>query len=274
MGPALSWLILVAACSEPVAFRGLVEERAPERGEVLISHEGIPDRVPAETAWFVVSDASLLAEMSPGRLGIFGLSSGRGRPEIESFEFLRWAREEEGWVDVGGERIRARRAPPFALEDERGRIARLADWQGRIVLLDFIYNRCPGPCPAQTRDHVHLQRELSEQARGVTQFLSITLEPEFDDGSTLRAYGEALGVDFGNWSLLTGDPQVVHDVIRRWGIGSTREGEEEILHTLYTFLIDDRGYIVGRYNSEDRPLSRIREDLERFSRLARGRQGA
>jgi protein SCO1/2 len=144
----------------------------------------------------------------------------------------------------------------------------LADWRGRVVLVDFIYTRCPGPCPAQTHDLVSVQRGLSPGARMKTHFASVTLEPEYDDGPTLRAYADKHGADLSGWSFLTGEPERVAELARNWGIGHSLEPGGDIAHTLYSFLVDGRGYLVARFSSRDRDPDAIRAEIERFARAA------
>lgn len=277
--PVRRWIGLCAvaslACAERPPQLGIVEETASELGRVLIATDtSAPDAAP-ESAWVAVSDSDLLAGLSPGQRVAYRLRRGTAKPEAESLSVLGWATEAEGWIEVPGpRRIRAQRATDVRLEDQEGRPFELSDWRGGLVLLDFIYTRCPGPCPAQTHDLVSVQRGLSALARSRTRFASVTLEPEVDDGPTLRAYAEAHGVDLSDWSFLTGEPQRALAVARDWGIGSSAEPDGSIGHTLHSFLIDDRGYVVARYSSRERDPEAIRADIERFAHALEGRSSS
>ena len=277
--PVRRWIGLCAAASLACAERppqlGIVEETASELGRVLIATDISASDAAPESAWVAVSDSDLLAGLSPGQRVTYRLRAGTAKPEAESLSVLGWATEAEGWIEVPGpHRIRARRATDVGLEDQEGRPFELSDWRGGLVLLDFIYTRCPGPCPAQTHDLVSVQRGLSALARSRTHFASVTLEPEVDDGPTLRAYAEAHGVDLSGWSFLTGEPQRALAVARDWGIGSSAEPDGSIGHTLHSFLIDDRGYVVARYSSRDRDPEAIRADIERFAHAVEGRSSS
>ena len=65
-------------------------------------------------------------------------------------------------------------APSFALKDLRGRTVRLAQFKGKVVLLNFWATWCP-PCRAEMPDLVKLQREYGD--RGL-QIAGITYPPE------------------------------------------------------------------------------------------------
>ena len=92
-----------------------------------------------------------VADMKPGQLIEMDVVRGESGPEIRSARFIRWAGEGEGWIDSGGQKVRAEPAAPIALEDTEGQSVTLDDLKGQIVLIDFIYTTCHGPCPAQTR---------------------------------------------------------------------------------------------------------------------------
>ena len=242
---------------------GVVEEVAPEEARILVSREPASPGGVLESAWLAVPDPVLLGSLVPGQRVVYRLREGSVRPEVARLEVQGWASEEEGWIALpDGRRVRARLAPAFALEDQSGRPVTLADWRGEWVLVDFIYTRCPGPCPAQTQDLVSVQRGLSEGARAPMNFASVTLEPEFDDGPILQAYAEAHGADLSDWSFLTGAPETVEAVARAWGIGSSMEPDGSIGHTLHSFLVDPRGYVVSRYSSRDRDPGAIRREIE------------
>ncbi len=273
--PVLLTAALGLACAEPPALGGVVEDKVSQEGRVLIASDPGVAGAPSESAWMVVSDPGLLEALVPGQRVAYRLRKGTPRPEVASLTVLGWATEEEGWIEVpGNRRIRAQRAAEVRLEDQDGRRVNLADWRGGLVLLDFIYTRCPGPCPAQTHDLVSVQRGLSDFARSRTRFASVTLEPEVDDGPTLRAYAEAHGADLSDWSFLGGEPELALAVARNWGIGSTPEPDGSIGHTLHSFLIDDRGYVVARYSSRDRDPETIRAEIEDFARVAGARSSA
>ena len=268
-------LAIAFGCSGAPAQEGIVEATAPGDGRVLVARASPSPGGKSESAWLALPNRSVLASLAPGQRIAYRLRSGSARPEIASLSVLGWASEADGWIEVPGRgRAPALEAPDFLLEDQAGVPIRLADLRGHVLLVDFIYTRCPGPCPAQTHDLVTVQRGLSEAARSGSRFFSVTLEPEVDDGPTLAAYAKAQGADLADWSFLTGDPERVHAVARAWGVGASPEENGEIAHTLHSFLVDDRGYRVARYSSRDRDPETIRQDIEHFVEAARSRTAA
>ena len=56
-------------------------------------------------------------------------------------------------------------APDFSLTNQAGQPVSLALLRGKVLLIDFVYTSCPGPCPIQTARHAALQRSLSPELR-------------------------------------------------------------------------------------------------------------
>lgn len=65
-------------------------------------------------------------------------------------------------------------APGFTLKDTRGRLARLSDYKGKVLLINFWATWC-APCQAEMPALVELQKEY--QARGL-QIVGITYPPQ------------------------------------------------------------------------------------------------
>jgi thiol-disulfide isomerase/thioredoxin len=65
------------------------------------------------------------------------------------------------------------KAPTLALKDLRGRIVRLSDYRGKVVLLNFWATWCP-PCRAEVPDLVRWQREYGREG---LQVIGVTYPP-------------------------------------------------------------------------------------------------
>lgn len=138
-------------------------------------------------------------------------------------------------------------APDFTLLDQEGRTINAAHFRGKKVMMNFIFTRCPiaTMCPASTQRMSELQK--AAKAAGVTdvEFVSITLDPDFDTPGVLKDYADARGLDLSNWSFLTGPDAAVRHLLAQMGIIREFEGAT-IKHNLATLLIDPSGRIIHR----------------------------
>jgi len=241
---------------------GVVHEVSRPDRQALIAHEAIPGLMPGMTMNLTVDDAEALASLRPGDVIDFQLRTERGRYSIDAVEVVGRVTPREGWSRMGDGLVKSDPAPDFELVRTSGDLVSLAGLAGQVVLLDFIFTRCPGPCPALTSTKVAVQRQLPSATRDRSHFVSISIDPARDTPDDLRAYGEARGADLADWSFLTGDEARVREVVAAYGVGTTRAPDGELEHMLVSFLIDPRGRIVKRYIGLEHEPTAIAADVE------------
>ncbi len=245
--------------------RGIVREVLLADHQVVIEHEEIAGLMPAMTMSFDVPDHDVLSRLAAGQAIEFTVETAG-----EKFRVVEASvKGEAGSAGSSGtfsELAEARDpAPDFELVDQDGAKLRLADLRGKLVLLDFIFTSCPGPCPILTSAHVTLQRSLPPELRARTRFVSISLDPVRDNPMALRAYAQERGADLTGWSFLTGDPGAVARVVQAYGVGTLRRPDGQLDHLVATFLIDAEGKIARRFIGLEHEPEELRRELESLS---------
>jgi len=86
----------------------------------------------------------------------------------------------------------------------------------RIVVINMIYTRCQGICPAMTSNLLRVQRLLGDRVGRDIFFYSISLKPEQDSPRALKEFADAHRVGPG-WLFLTGKPDEVEGLRRKLG---------------------------------------------------------
>jgi protein SCO1/2 len=261
---------LLAACapeSQTYHARGTVVGVEPTARQLRIDHETIPDFMPAMTMNFDVADDVPLDEVEPGVPVEFTLERRGSLLRVTELRVLGAAPislppagQSGTWGIEPAEEV----APDFALVDQDGQPRELGELRGRAVVLDFIFTRCPGPCPILTSTHVALQRALPAELAERTWFVSVTLDPEHDTPERMRDYAVARGADLERWWFLTGEPESVAEVVRLYHVGATRRSDGELDHLVVTYLIGPDGGIAERYLGSEVPPEAILADLERL----------
>lgn len=264
--------LLAEGCSSQETYpaHGVVVEVLPTAQQVIIAHDDIVGLMPAMTMNMSVANPELLDKLSPGDLIDFELTVVSGRGEITAVEVV-------GRQPVPAEAVRTSNtlgredpAPAFDLIDHASKRVRLQDLAGKTLLLDFIFTRCPGPCPILTSRNVAVERLLSDSLRQQTHFVSISIDPERDTPEDLANYGRARGADLEHWSFLTGEPATVAQLVSDFGVGTSRssEADGELQHIIVSFLIDPDGQIVKRYLGNDTAPEVIEAALEEIAASA------
>ena len=117
-----------------------------------------------------------------------------------------------------------RPAGNFILKDIDGNTVTLADFEGKVIILDFWATWC-GPCVKQMPEYVTLQENFA--GRGAT-IIGISVD---EKAETVRKFAKQHNLNF---PLLMADHKVKHDY-----------GEITAIPT--TFVIDKKGTIRYRY---------------------------
>lgn len=137
-------------------------------------------------------------------------------------------------------------APGFTLRNADGETVRLADLRDKVVVLHFIYARCPDVCPLHADRIAEIQQMVNQTPmKAQIQFISITTDPVNDNAQVLRDYGPAHGLDPVNWTFLTTAPDQPEDTTRRLAeayghkFSKTEDGYQ--VHGIVTHVIDREG---------------------------------
>jgi len=137
--------------------------------------------------------------------------------------------------------------PDFRLLECRGQTLGLADLRGKVWIADFIFTRCPGPCPRMSSRMASLQSNLSSE-EGL-RLVSISVDPEFDTPEVLAKYATRYRAVEGRWFFMTGDKTAIHSLAKS---GFLVGGVDDVtLHTTRFVLVDRQGRVRGYYSSSD-----------------------
>lgn len=263
----LALVVVASACDRDAnpaigrhAAHGIVEDVDRENAQVLIEHDDVPGLMPAMTMNFLVRDAAVLARLARGQVIDFELEFTGRSYEVVDFEVVGEGAFDAGWRRLGDGLVRSSPVPDFELVDQSGARVHFAELGDRVLLIDFIYTECPGPCPVQTARQVALQRRIPEALRPRIRFLSLSLDPEHDGPAELERYATARGADLSSWSFLTGPPETLASLARAYGVGSLRKENGTIDHTLVTFLVHE-GRLLERYLPKPGEEDRLLADL-------------
>jgi protein SCO1 len=150
-------------------------------------------------------------------------------------------------------------APEFALVSQDRVPVRLADFQGKVVAVTFILTLCTSTCPVLTPLMQAVQDRLGSDFATKIAFISITVDPERDTPEDLKLYAQAYGANLAGWSFLTGSPDAIRDVTRRYGVYAAKTEKGDVDHTFLTSIVDPKGILRVQYLG-------VRFDPEEFRR--------
>lgn len=137
-----------------------------------------------------------------------------------------------------------RRVPDsVSLTNQSGKSFKLGDLRGSVVVVDFFFTRCTGPCPMMNRNMAQVAGEFASEP-GV-KFLSITVDPVYDTPKELAAYARTFEADSSHWVFANaGSPQSTYNLAAD-GFGMSA-GERSQPDTVATIFHDERYVILDR----------------------------
>ena len=270
---ALLTLTSFAACSRPepprqYPLRGQILAVHPERQEVTIKHEDIPQFMPAMTMTYGVATKELFQAREPGELVSATLEVANSTGRLVAITRTGMAPLPTGpdGAPVAMVLVEGDEVPDAAFVDQADRRRSFAEWTGTATLVTFIYTNCPLPnfCPLMDQNFSTIQRSAAEDAalKGRVRLVSISLDPERDTPAVLAAHAARRRADPAVWTFLTGDRVTVDRFAARFGVGAVREANStEIGHNLRTALVGPDRRIVKFYSGSDWTPGTVLADL-------------
>jgi protein SCO1/2 len=257
--------------------RGKVVSTDAAKGEVTLNHEAIPGFMDAMTMPYKLKDASILSELHPGDMitaDVLVAPDLNANVLLDHIVVVAQAKPDyrpavSYHVPAPGDVV-----PDFKLKNQDGRPIHLGQFKGKVLLVTFIYTRCPLPdfCPRVTRNFAVIEKELaaSPALYAKTHLICISFDPEHDTPERLRAYGATyIGSDasraFAHWDFaVAGKPELL-EMAKFFDVGITYGADETITHTLSTTLIGPDGKVVRFYPGNEWTAEQILTDVKQLA---------
>jgi len=254
--------------------RGKVVSTDAAKGEVTLDHEAIPGFMDAMTMPYKLKDAGILGELHPGDVITADLLVSQD-PDADVLldHIVVVAQGKPDYLPKVTYHVPAPGdvVPDFKLRNQDGRPIHIGQFNGKALVITFIYTRCPSPdfCPRVTRNFALLDKQLAANPAlyAKTHLLSISFDPEHDTPARLRAYGATyIGSDtknaFAHWDFAVPEKPVLAEMAKFFDLGMTENADSTITHTLSTTLIGPDGKVVRFYPGNEWTPEKVLADLK------------
>lgn len=153
----------------------------------------------------------------------------------------------------------------FAFTNQDDATVTRDDLAGQWWLADFIFTNCETVCIPMTDNMTALQTDLAEEDIPI-QFVSFSVDPDYDQPDVLKEYAEGYDINFDNWHFLTGYD---FQTIRKLSIKSFRAplkepayGSDQVTHDIRFFLVSPEGKVVKGYDGINRDtMEEVKDDI-------------
>jgi protein SCO1/2 len=240
--------------------RGKIISVDAAKGSIVLSHGAVPGFMDAMTMPYKLKDPGIASELHAGDLIIAKLLVRKVGDEYEDpmlDEIVVTAQARPDYkptmdyhVPQAGDAV-----PDFKLLNENGRTIHLGQFKGRVVLLTFIYTRCPlaDYCPRMNKNFAQIDQALATDKKlyGETHLLSISFDPKFDTPAILKSYGGIYTggkqAVFGHWDFAAPPESELPTIEQFFDLGVTPGDAGTLTHSLSTALIGKDGKVLAWY---------------------------
>jgi protein SCO1/2 len=239
---------------------GVVRSVAPKSGQVLIHHREIPGLMGAMTMPFQPVNREVLEALQPGDAVEGTLRVEKEDGAVRDYQLLdlrvtKPAEPAAKVLEVSKGKVQLRQqaprlqvgdpVPDFTMTGQDGHQFKLSDLRGKVVVLTFIYTRCPMPdfCPLMDRKFSNLAQRVSPNRAKDIRLISLSFDPEHDTPEVLRKHAQIRGAVPPLWSYAVATHPELAKIAAPLGLVFGPDGTD-IAHNLCTAVIDPRGKLA------------------------------
>ncbi len=259
--------------------RGRVVSTDAAQGEVIVDTEAIPGFMEAMTMPYKLKTPNILSELHPGdhitaTLYVTDSSdlldqiviTAQGQPDYRPLV--------QYHVPAPGDAV-----PDFKFLNQSGKHVSIGDFKGKVLLVTFIYTRCPLPdfCPRMSQNFAKIDKALAADPAlySKTHLLSVSFDPDYDTPAVLRSYGGAYTGNyteekFAHWDFAAPGKDDrgksdQEDVDKFFDVGVTPEKDHTITHSLSTVVIGPDGKVFKWYPTNDWTPEQVLSDVKELA---------
>jgi len=166
----------------------------------------------------------------------------------------------------------------FSLTKPDGNSSNLSDYDGQVLVVSFIYSRCPDVCPIVSSNLRWITQELSDDYGTNFSIISVTVDPWWDTQNVLGEYATLRNL---SWPHLTGEVSVLEPIWESFHVGlqtyanTTYEEDSNetsgrhhpdylVDHSTATIILDKEHKQRVRWNDLDWEPTLFAEDVQQL----------
>lgn len=255
---------------------GTVVQVDEKDSQVTLQHEAIPGLMEAMTMDYPVTDKAALSELHPGDrifATLLADPSPQGPVNLRLSQIVITAQARPDYkpaviyhVPEPGQTV-----PNFKLLDQSDKTINLDQYRGKVLLMTFIYTRCPlsDYCPRMSHYFAQIDQALAKDPKAYdkTHLLSVSFDPTYDTPKVLKSYGGAYTGEysratFKHWTFAAPQGKELLAMEKWFAVGVTPGQNGTLQHSLATTVIGKDGKVIAFYPSNDWSVTTVLAQLK------------
>ncbi len=263
-----------APAAKRYPFTGRIISVDANNGAALIDGDTIKDFMLAMTMTYKIKPSSMVRQLEPGdsiAAEVVVIEPDPNNRDAEPdywLENVKVTAHAKAAPAVGSNAMHVPQpgepVPDFAFTNQDGKHISLHQYRGKILLVTFIYTRCPFPdfCPRMSSNFNEIYKQLDNNSS--TRLLSVSFDPGHDTPKVLRDYGFSVAHTrdaalFRRWEFAVPREADLPKVADFFALTIKPEGGL-ITHNLSTAVIGPDSKIVKWYHGGDWQVSDLIRD--------------
>jgi protein SCO1 len=254
--------------------RGIVVASDAKTGSVTLDTDAIPGYMEAMTMPYTLAQPNIATELHPGDTITATLTVTANADTLDEIDVIAQGKPDYKPAVTFNDLEPGDSVPDFDFRNQSDKMIRLRQWKGKVLLLTFIYTRCPLPnfCVRMSRNFADIDEELRKDPKlfAMTHLLSVSFDPQYDTPAVLRSYGGAYTGQytketFAHWDFAAPTQQELPKVLQFFDVGATPEKDKTITHSLSTVVIGPDGKIFKWYPGNEWTPDQIVQDVKKLA---------
>lgn len=162
--------------------------------------------------------------------------------------------------------------PNIEVVDNKGRVYDFEEFEGKHMLMTFIYTSCATACPEMSSNMKYVYDMIDPDLyEDDLVFLSVSFDTERDTVEVLDRYAGYFEADGESWRMLrVPDEDDLGDILDMYGVTVIPEGDTDYQHNTSFYLIEPDGRLgeVLDYREIDHAVETIVEAVEEDAEVA------
>ena len=263
-----------AAGTKQYSIRGIVVSSDAKTGAVTVDTDAIPGYMQAMTMPYTLKQPNIASELHPGDTITATLTVSDDADVLDDIVVVGQAKPDYRPAVTYNDLEPGEVIPDFAFRNQDGRTVRLVQFKGKVVLLTFIYTRCPLPnfCVRMSRNFAEIDKRLQKDPAlfAKTHLVSVSFDPKYDTPQVLRSYGGAYTGNytketFAHWDFAAPTEKELPQVLQFFDIGATPEANHTITHSLSTVVIAPDGKLYKWYPGNEWTVDQVMTDVRNLA---------
>jgi protein SCO1/2 len=253
--------------------RGVVVSSDAKTGQVTVDTQAIPGYMEAMTMPYTLRQPNIATELHPGDTITAVLTPTNDADYLDQIVVVAQARPDYKPAVTFNDLEPGETIPDFSFRNQSNQMIHLDQFKGKVLLLTFIYTRCPLPnfCVRMSRNFAQIDKALEKDPPlyAKTHLLSVSFDPQYDTPQVLRSYGGAYTGNFSketfaHWDFAAPTKEDLAKVLQFFDIGATPEKDKTITHSLSTVVIAPDGKLYKWYPGNEWTPEQVLQDVKKL----------